>query len=641
MIKKKFTPVVLSLSMLLTGCGGAVSEMPGIPVISDIQETVAQAVEDIEENVSSISEGVLRLPGELIGTLTGGGRDTDKKDRDKEEKEGKDGKEDKEEPEDDGGGSDGEDGSGGDPEKEGPAGNEEASAVSGREDAVSVPGYKAVASAAGWEDGQPAAHEDPHYRRIPEHYRNRNELKELASFDYKSGKYDDLQFNTIVMIRPTGTENHYRLAGPDGEEALDYDIDPRRCQYLGCGYYVVAKSVPEGSSPLGNGDIDRNTRGLIRMEGTTVRQVLPCEYAGFEFLRPDFMLDSDALDRFIRVYTVEAPTSDKHDYLLYFTDKMFSLMPGEGDHIYNGHWDLFDLAGEAFVPGISSAKRMDSAVKTVGNGILLKKDGGYVLVDAYGNEVLQCGEHVRPGNGFIVVLKEGIYTVYDDLGNEKFSLPKSDGTELMPLGSSESGYLKKTEGGSTEILDKNGNVLFKADPAWGDLVRERDGVFVFNDSRILVSAEGKVIAEAPAKLRWLKSDSTGYFTTVPLNYSDKPERDTQWIASRAGVIAEDLEGSDTLTFNFRDEAGSHYVFDEQSFSCEKASSEKMLGPGLLVKTGADDISGLYDLFSGAVLLEPRQIVIRTVGHMILAMDDSGIITTYELLGPGLVKEEFR
>lgn len=618
MIKKKFTPVVLSLSMLLTGCG-AVPGMPDIPVVSDIRESVSQAVEDFEENVNSVQEDVLSLPGDLIGQLTGGGKDSGRKDSDKEGKEDPDGK--------------------GETDEAADAG--EKAAVSGGEETVSGEDAAASESSAAPEETGPALREDPHYRAIPEHYRNRNELKKIASFDNQAGAYDDLSFNSALMFWPAETEGHFRLAGPDGEKVLDFDIDVSRSSYLGGGYYVIAKAVPEGSSPFGNGDIDRNSLGLVRVEGTKVRQVLPCEYAAFGFLKREFMLNSDALDRFVKAVKVESTTTDQKDHLIYFSDKMFSILPDENDYIYNGHWEVFDLAGEAFVPGISSTKSQDFTIRTVGNSILLKKDNSYVLCDAYGNEILPCGEYVQPGAGLVVVLKDDVYTVYDDLGNELFTLPQAGGISLQPLGLSESGFLAKESGDGTEILDRNGNTLFKIDPAWGRCEIERDGVFAFRDSTLLVSTKGEVLAEAPAKLRWLRSESTGYFTTVPLNYSDKPERDTKWVASRDGVVAEDLEGADTITFNFKDEAGNHYVFDTKSFSIEKGDDERMLAPGLLLKRGAEGYYGLYDLFSGETLLPPDHIVLRTVGHMIVAMDRNRVVTTYELLGPGLVKEEFR
>ena len=464
-------------------------------------------------------------------------------------------------------------------------------------------------------------------------YRNGNALKRLGLFSLE-GENQNLKYNGTMMFLPGTTEKTAWLVGPDGERALDCELDPKRCEYLGDGYYAVAKAVSEDNRRSDNGDIDRNTVGLIRMEGTEVRQILPCEYAKFEFFKADFMLDSGIPWRFMKVYTVEAPTDDIKNYLVYFTDRMFSIVPQEGDFIYSGRWELFDLAGENFVPGIVSESSSNLDYNTVGNGIIVRKDGMKSLVDAYGKELLPPRNNLETGIGVVVAHEKDEDIVYDDLGNEMFRSPVSEG-KIRASHLSESGYLRR----GNQILDRDGKVLFTEESSWGDFREERDGIFLYGDGKTAVSSGGTVLGEAPEGFRWLRARGVGFFATVPLGLADSGERKTTWILSRGGIIGEDLKGRDAITFDFKDDAGNHYVFDKGTYSCTAGAQERMLDIGLLASADSSGGWGLYDLFSGNELLGHRYGLITKTGHMIVAVDFNGLVETFELLGPGPAREE--
>ena len=606
-MKKSILPAMLSAVLLMTGCSGGIPGAPGI------EETVAELFEAVKEDVDTITGLVTGGPEGLIDTLISG------KDE-KSEEESAEGQEAEQNP------------------------KEETSEMAKEETFATGIGSPPGISGEETQESQPeetksAKREDPNYVMLPKHYRNRNELKYISEFTL-DGENKALRYNGTMMNLPGTKENTAWLVGPDGKKALDYELDSARCKYLGEGFYIVAKDVSEESKRSDNGDIDRNSLGLVRIEGTEVRQILPCEYAGFEFVKGDFMLDSSVFSRFIKVFTVEEPTDDRSDYLLFFTDRSVGIIPQEGDFIYNGHWDLYDLAGEAFVPGISSEKRSDSKIKIIGNGIVLRKDDDNILYDAYGKEVLSLGSYFRNGIGYVIVHKDGFYIVYDDLGNEMFRKSDLSG-EVESVGLSESGFLryKNKDTGENQILDRNGTLIFTEDVSWGDFVSENDGVFLYNGRSTAVSSSGEILKEAPEGQNWLHSRGCGYYTTVARSLTDTTDRATRSVLSREGLVGDNLEGKDTLTFNFKDDAGNHYVFDKKEYSIPAGTQERMLDTGLLLHMDDSGSWGLYDLFSGEKLLDHKYGLIAQTGHMIIAVEQPGIVTVYELLGPDLMKEE--
>ena len=591
----KWMPVLVCSAFLMTGCGSAVP---------DIGETVGELIEAVHEDLSDITGLVTGGPEALIGMLTGGTEEEETESPEDEEQ--KDQAEETEEKEE--------------------------------EPSVSAGDFYSAALSEKTQDSEPekestVKNEDPHYMNVRTRYRNGNALKELGMFSLE-GENQDLKYNGIMMFRNGTAENMVWLVGPDGEKALDFEVDPRRCEYLGDGYYAVAKAVSEDNRRSDNGDIDRNTVGLIRMEGTEVRQILPCEYAKFEFFKADLMNDSSIPWRFMKAYTVEAPTDDMKDYLVFFTDRMFSIIPQEGDFVYSGRWELFDLAAEDFVPGIVSEDRGNKHYNTNGNGIIIKKDGMKSLVDARGKELLPPRNYLETGIGVTVVHEKDEDVVYDDLGNEMFRSPASEGKiSASPL--SEGGYLRR----GNQILDRDGTVLFTEQPSWGDFREEKDGVFLYGDGKTAVSSGGTVLGEAPEGYRWFRARGVGFFTAMPYNLTGSEERKTTWILSRGGIVGEELKGRDAITFNFKDDAGNHYVFDRGTYSCPAGVQERMLDIGLLASADESGLWGLYDLFSGNELLGHRYGLITKTGHMIIAVDISGLVKTYELLGPGPVREE--
>ncbi len=145
---------------------------------------------------------------------------------------------------------------------------------------------------------------------------------------------------------------------------------------------------------------DVNTCGLIDKDGN---EIIPCKYASITVLN----------DRFVRVVTADKETKDEDKAVVYFTDKMFSLSPSEGDTLYTGKWEVFDTVKKAMVPSVSGT--LPTRVEAKGQFVIYKDDqGNENTADAAGKaitdgrKILQNGAYVLEING-----KSGLYATDD------------------------------------------------------------------------------------------------------------------------------------------------------------------------------------------------------------------------------------
>ncbi|MBQ1974625.1 MAG: WG repeat-containing protein, partial [Ruminococcus sp.] len=132
----------------------------------------------------------------------------------------------------------------------------------------------------------------------------------------------------------TGSGYIYQISGKYGVVSLDGTKDTG-------AKYAAAKEVDGSYSNKGyiavrelSGDNKNvNTCGLVDKNGN---EVLPCKYAGIEMLN----------DRYAKVITADKETTDKNAALIYFTDKMVSFSPDEGDVMYSGKWEVYDMTAK-------------------------------------------------------------------------------------------------------------------------------------------------------------------------------------------------------------------------------------------------------------------------------------------------------
>ncbi|MBQ1308352.1 MAG: WG repeat-containing protein [Ruminococcus sp.] len=173
-------------------------------------------------------------------------------------------------------------------------------------------------------------------------------------------------------VEYTGSGYIYQIAGKYGVVSLDGSKDTG-------AKYAAAKeaSGSYGSNKgfiavreLSSDNKNINTTGLVDRNGN---EVIPCKYAGIEMLN----------DRYAKVITADKETKDKDAALIYFTDKMFSLSPDEGDTMYTGKWEVYDVTTKQLVKNVSGTHPYTVSAK--GQFVIFKDDSANsVTVDATG-----------------------------------------------------------------------------------------------------------------------------------------------------------------------------------------------------------------------------------------------------------------
>ncbi len=169
----------------------------------------------------------------------------------------------------------------------------------------------------------------------------------------------------------TGSGYIYQISGKYGVVSLDGSKDTG-------AKYAAAKEVDGSYSNKGyiavrelSGDNKNvNTCGLLDKDGN---EVLPCKYAGIEMLN----------DRYAKVITADKETKDKDAALIYFTDKMVSFSPDEGDVMYSGKWEVYDMTAKQPVKNATGTRPYTVSAK--GQFVIFTDDKeNRVTVDAAG-----------------------------------------------------------------------------------------------------------------------------------------------------------------------------------------------------------------------------------------------------------------
>lgn len=187
-------------------------------------------------------------------------------------------------------------------------------------------------------------------------------------------------------------------------------------------YYYASKAKTDTVMDLTQGffgvyskdatETDVNVAGLVNGD---CEEVIECKYGYISVLS----------DRFARVITAKSQTTDKDAALYYVTDKIFSITPDDGDTMYTGTWEIFDLQTKKLVPGVAGTKAY--TVKAKGNFIEYTDDNGNdKTVDATGKEITD-GRTIF-NNGSYLIEKNGSATIYDTNDKTLFDYNSKDVT---------------------------------------------------------------------------------------------------------------------------------------------------------------------------------------------------------------------
>ena len=249
-------------------------------------------------------------------------------------------------------------------------------------------------------------------------------------------------------VEYTGSGYIYQIAGKYGVVSLDGSKDTG-------AKYAAAKeaSGSYGSNKgfiavreLSSDNKNINTTGLVDRNGN---EVIPCKYAGIEMLN----------DRYAKVITADKETKDKDAALIYFTDKMVSFSPDEGDVMYSGKWEVYDMTTKQPVKNATGTRPYTVSAK--GQFVIFTDDKeNRVTVDAAG---LPTNEGKRIyDDGSYKLEKNGKGEVYDT-DDQLLSPHDENAYEVSRY--VEPYYVARTTDANYKhtyfLLDKKGNTVSK------------------------------------------------------------------------------------------------------------------------------------------------------------------------------------
>lgn len=263
-------------------------------------------------------------------------------------------------------------------------------------------------------------------------------LQQVGSFQTK----DDLVFSDDLPLLTEKDENGnrlYTLLSHLGEDKMGKTFN--NYDYFGNGIaatYLKGSEVPSCS--------------LINIE------------TGEVYLEDGAVQIEQLNERFYYVIYVTEKTENRDEAFIYFTDRMLSLAPDEGDILYKGYAKIYDLKKQEFVGNIE-AELSKSNILTCGDTLCVGLSYGKYDVYLDDGTVLTDIPNLYAGLDGIIQRDGQDCIVYDLDMNEQFIVHNADPISLSDL----SGYYS-TDYFSFErdsyckgIIDRNGTEIVPAE----------------------------------------------------------------------------------------------------------------------------------------------------------------------------------
>lgn len=451
------------------------------------------------------------------------------------------------------------------------------------------------------------------------------EVKDLEiEEDDESNESANIQLNKIDSFsRKQNEVSIYNggliLKDGDGVRVLDYmGNDNLGKTYAGAAclydeYWVVY-----------NGSDDMNSCGLVNIDGT---ELIPCEAAWIS--NELWTQGSTQEPRFILVFYSTGKTENKEEALVYSSEHLtFMGTPPSDSVFYTGYAKVFDLQENKFVDGIEVTKdNLD--VYACGDSIIELKDGKTYLYDANGKLIDEFDKisstDIDCINGHFVINENDKSVLYACEGNEILSSSTDDYKYNMYGSFDTSEYIEVCKDSKYGISDLNGNLILPIvyNQVY-DICNGYVSVKTDNSEYKLICLEtGEQVGPTLTSSEY-KSLDYGYW------YS-KMEGDGYVYINAEGEVFEDLPYAPGLCIRSGEygEGYQYYIWKDRDYSFECTQGND-LATGLIWAQNEDGLNGVFETFTGAMLLDYEYSSLKAQDGYVYAYKD-GVFDVYEIV----------
>ena len=407
---------------------------------------------------------------------------------------------------------------------------------------------------------------------------------EISGYCEKDGEY------AIVSCEGEVSENTFKLIENIAED-----------------YYAVSTETTE----LTTEPESRNVFGVADVDGDVI---VPEEYARIKYLN----------DRFFMVYTVTETTENKENAILYLTDNAFSLDAAEGDILYAGKWEIYDVEEDELVPDVSGNTNV--SVSAYENIICVDYDEYY---KADGTELDDAEVFL---NGCYAIEEDENIIVYDENYEKLFEgdngLYIYDSTESSP-----DYFIADDNDSSGEfIIDRKGKKVSEEielniyDVIFDKYIVVSDdgnyGLYDFDGEEIIACEYKDIEFDDQFGIEILALETEDDVTYVYCDGTEIAKADVTEDTYLDGMVFAAPDGDDDVYLNL------------STGELDIKSVIRMYSINWCVETRKEDDDGtkqgVIDVITGENIIDDKYYDIIALGDYVVCSDGDGMYTFYEL-----------
>ena len=348
----------------------------------------------------------------------------------------------------------------------------------------------------------------------------------------------------------------------------------------GAKYKVVKEETAENNQKgffiVADVSDNLNSCGLADENGV---EIVPCKYASVSLLN----------DKYAKAVTADKITNDKDSALVYSTDKMVSLSPSEGDTMYTGKWEIYDLEKKAALSGVSGTKPYRISAK--GDFITFTDDSGKEHTkDGSGNEITD-GRKLFSDGSYVLEIN-GNSAVYSDDGERLFNFDTKDYFVYHFDGYY---YEAKTPDGKYKLISKDGEFISPDFNSYLSANVTND--FVLCDDDYIYKTDGtKAFQESFTSLKYDKTFKDAY---CAYNSEKEIVFDKQGNNLLQFKIDEDGYGASYFyRYKKTDDGNSYYNYGDKTYSIKGSVCSDWF-----IKKNAGNVYDMYETRTGSKLID--------------------------------------